>query len=284
MKRHTAVKSNDSKTTALFKLLQDDNPRIAALAMEQFLKREQLLDSLIAEYQDTSDKRLRQRLHQLSSILVQRRARRQFVSNVQEQSYSLWHGICRLNQLYDADCSQKKIARMTTEICNESDQFLSSATRLASFMKEADFSVPSRLLMDIDFYLIDSVLEFRIGSSALLCALAQHVGWRLGRWSSSVVLYEGSYCLVDSQNLLIDPSHNWKVEKLDKTDRFHPCSRQDVWIGILSQMFLVALTEGNLPDCHHLGRLMTELNGDQMDCFPYPLGKRRDADEERRTD
>lgn len=273
------MNSNDSKTTALLTLLQDENPRIAALAMEQFLKREQVLDTLIAEYQDTADKRLRQRLHQLSSILTQRRARREFVSNVQDQSYSLWQGVCRLNQIYDSECSQKKIARMTTDICNESDQFLTNAPRLASFMKESDFSVPSRLLMDIDFYLIDSVLEFRIGSSALLCALAQHIGWRLGKWSSSVVLYQGSYCLVDSQNLLVDPLNNWQVENLEETDRFHPCSRQDVWLGILSQMFLVALTEGNLPDSYHLGRLMTALNGDRMDCFPYPLGK-RGGDEE----
>jgi len=266
------VNSQNLKIKSLLNLLQDDNPRIASLAMEQFLKREQTLETTLAHYQETDNPRLRQRLHQLGSILMQRRMQREFVAAVQNQSISLWRGICRLNQIYDPSCSYRRISNMVNDLRNELDRNLSKATRVAAFMKDTEFRVVTPSLFDIDAYLIESVLELRLGNSALLGALAQYLGWHWGNWSSTFILYEGRYCLIDSENLVVDPSRGWRIRKLDHAEKIHPCSRQDVWLGILSQMLVVALSEGSLRESHQIGRLLCELNNDSLSSLPYPLG------------
>ena len=266
------MKTEDTKTTALINLLQDDNQRIASMAMEQLLKHETMLDETIAEYQESEDPRLRQRLHQLSSILARRRYQRDLVAALRDKSITLWQGICRLNQLYDPNCSQSQITDMVNSLAEESDRALSNSSRLASFMKEADFTVPLHIPLDIDVYLIESVLDFRMGSSAVLCALAQNLAWMNGNLSTNIVLYEARFCLTDNSHHLIDPAAWWRVSKLEDTKDIHPCSRQDVWLGILSQMFLIAVTDGNLYDTHYLSKLLTELNGDPLSSLPHPLG------------
>ena len=275
------MKTENTKTTALINLLQDDNQRIASMAMEQLLKHEKLLDEVIAKHQESENPRLRQRVHQLSTILARRRYQRDLVAALRDKSITLWQGICRLNQQYDPNCSQDQINDMVTSLAEESDNALSKASRLASFMKETEFTVPLHIPLDIDVYLIESVLEFRMGSSALLCALAQNLAWRNGNLATNIVLYEARFCLTDDNHHLIDPAAWWRVSKLEDTKDIHPCNRQDVWLGILSQMFLIAVTDGNLHDTHYLSNLLTELNGDPISVLPHPLGDKKSTPQDR---
>lgn len=267
--------SKDPKINALLSLLQDDNPKVAALAMEQFLKLDTIAEETIAENQDAPDPHLRQRIHQMTSIQGRRRLRRDFLHKVEVSGMSIWEGLRRINRIYDPRCNLEKISRQKRALRREAEGGLSTAGRVAAFMREQDFTVPDETILEVDLYLVESVLEFRFGSSIILCALARQLGRSCGSWESTISLYEGRFCLVDKQNMVMDPAKGWEITRLSPARNLHPCSRQDVWMGVLSQLFLIGLVEGSLRDLHLFGDLLTALSGDDLDSLPYPMGDRQ---------
>ena len=262
----------DPKINALLSLLQDDNPKVASLAMEQFLKLDQVADETIATYQDCHDPQLRQRIHQMSSIRGRRRARKEFLHGVEESCMSVWDGLRRINRLYDPQCDVDMLSRKIRELRRDAGGNLGNTAQVASYMREQGFAVPQEAMLEVDLYLTDSVLESMYGSSVLLCALAQHLGRHCGGWESTISLYEGRFCLVDAGNVALEPIGGWRITKLEPSRNLHPCSRQDVWMAVLTQLFLVALVEGDLRDLYFFGDLLTALNGDDVEVLPYPLG------------
>ena len=99
----------EERVTALLTLLQDEDLKIASLAMEQFLKLGRVTDETIAEHQESQDPCLRHRIHQLSSILARRRERLAFIEAAGRENASPWEGILRINRLYDPRCELKTV-------------------------------------------------------------------------------------------------------------------------------------------------------------------------------
>ncbi|MBT3375617.1 MAG: hypothetical protein HN742_12005 [Lentisphaerae bacterium] len=266
------MKSTEPRhVSALLTLLQDEDVKIASLAMEEFLKLGQAMEETIAEHQESQDPTLRQRIHQLSSILVRRRARMQFIEAMSQEQISLWDGACQINALYDPKSNTAVIAKLMGEVNKTLRSEPVTTPRVAALMREQEFVVPDQDVLDVDLYLIQRVLETRYGSPALLCLLAQHAAAGMD-WMFTIVLHGGRFCLIDRNNLLLDPTEGWHISKLKAADRIHPCARRDVLLGILSQLFLVALVNGQLRDLYHFGDLLTALNRTGLDVLPYPLG------------
>lgn len=260
-----------TRLSALLVLLQDENPRIASLAMEQLLQSRTVAERTIAEHQEAQDPQLRHRIHQLSSILSRRRERLAFTQALTREELSLWQGVIQINAVYDPSTNVSSIRATVDEIKAGLSGEGIATPQVASLMREKGFGVPSADILDQDLYLIERVLESRYGSAPVLCALAQHMADG-SQWPSTVVLHEGRFCLIDRGELLLDPSEGWHISKLKASDRIHPCSRRDVLLGLLTQLFLVALIEGHLRDLHHVGSLLTGLNDSDLDGLPYPLG------------
>ncbi len=258
--------------SALMNLLQDENPKVVSLVMEHLLKLGPATERLIAEYQESSDPALRARVHQLGIILARRRVRREFIASVRDERVSLWEGLVRINALYDLQCDPSAIEERVWDLVSKIGRETPTAARVAAFMRDQEFAVPSEDTLDVDLYLLERVLDTCFGSPAVLCALAREIGRRIG-WFSTIVLSEGQFCLVDRNNLLVDPTEEWHVRHLREDENFHSCARKHVWLGVLSQMFLVSLVEGNLRDLHHFGDLLTALNGVGFEILPYPLGE-----------
>ena len=262
---------NDTKISALLELLQDDDPKVASLAMEQFLKLGELAEETIALHQESQDPHLRHRIHQLGTILLHRRTRRQFIDAVHSEGMSLWEGVCRINELYDPRLNRARLDVAVSELLETLGRGEPGAARLAAFMRAEEFTVPTDDMLRVELYLAEDVLANTSGSPALLCALTHHLGQASG-WNATLVLHEGRYCLIDDNQLLVDPTAGWQVAKLQSAAKIHPCSCKDLWIGVLSQLFLVALVDGDLRDLHHFGDLLVTLNGNAFDSLPYPLG------------
>ncbi|MCK5803004.1 MAG: hypothetical protein KAI66_09240 [Lentisphaeria bacterium] len=259
------------RISALLTLLQDEDTAIAALAMEEFLRLGGAADETIAEHQEANDPQLRRRIHQLSGIVSRRRERDKFVKAVTEQNGSLWEYVVEMNCLYDSGCNRS----LQEQECNAISDALSGkpvgASSIASTMRERDYTVPTEDIIDVDLFLVAQVTESRYGSAPLLCALAQEAGDRQG-WESTIVLHGGRFCLFDREHLLLDPTQGWHLAKLGTEERIHPCSRKDVVLAVLCQLFLASLIEGHLRELHHFGTLLTTLNGDSLDTLPFPLG------------
>lgn len=264
------MKTTDKEFYALMSLLQDDDPKVVSLAMEQFLKLSDLRET-IAEYQEDGNTRVRKRMHQLSSILSRREARNQFIHAVQSNTPSLWQGLCKINSLYDPQASLKKINTQVRDLARQLPDDTVETRHLSAFMKKHEFMVPEEDILDGELYMMDSVLETKYGSSPSLCVLAFRLGELCG-WASQTVLFEGRLCLMAEEGNLLDPAHRWNVRELDKKDKVHACSRRDVWFMVLSQLLLIALVDGQLRDLYHYGDLLTALNESSVNELPFPLG------------
>jgi hypothetical protein len=271
------VNRHQTTIRALLSLLQDDDEKIASLAMEQFLKLDRAVDETIAEHQESQDPRLRNRIHQLSSILARRRARREFIHSVADEGISLWDGVVQINALYDPQCDLRKVREAVQRLSERLGVGTPNAPRLAALMRDEEFTVPDEDGLDIELFLAERVLETKYGSSPVLCALAQRLG-ELRDWESTIVLYDGRFCLMDRHQLLMDPAEGWHIAKMEAADRVHPCARKNVWLGILTQCFLVSLVDGQLRDLYHFGDLLTTLNGTDVGSLPYPLGQEAGAE------
>jgi hypothetical protein len=183
----------------------------------------------------------------------------------------IWEGIVQINALYDLRCSQERIGAEITRLADQLGVFPVSTARLAALMRGEEFVVPEEDTLDISLYLVERVLEGKFGSAVLLCALASRIGELMG-YPTTVVLHDGRFCLLDADHLLVDPSEDWHISKLKARDRVHPCGKRHVWLGVLTQMFLVSLGEGHLRDLHHLGAILTELSDLDLARLPWPLG------------
>lgn len=259
--------------TALLTLVQDDDLKVASLAMEQFLNLGPQAEPIIAELQESNDPQVRQRMHQLSGILARRRARTTFLDDVEKERISLWEGVLALNRLYDPQCQSARVTEYVQTLAAKMGPEPPTAPRIAELMREEEFAVPDEDLLDVDLYLMERVIETKYGSPALLCCLAHQIGVE-ANWRSNIVLYEGKFCLIDRKFVLLDPTEGWHISMFRNEDKIHPCSRKDLWLGILSQLFLVALVEGQLRELYHFGDLLSALNHATTDeALPFPLGK-----------
>ncbi len=267
------MRDSESHLRALLNLIQDDNLKVASLAMEEFLKQNsEQTEKMLAEHQEAADPRMRGRIHQLSSISNRRRQRIDFIRRVRSQDMGLWEGMCRINSLYDARASLRHVSKRIRGLRSEMlDSSPAGLPKIASIMREHDFTVPEGGDTDIELYLVESVLASSHGSDIILASLAQHIAEEAG-WRGSIALHEGRFILVDNQCRLLDPAAGWQVSGSEK-EMLHPCSSQDLWLAVLTRLFSIALTEGHLRDIHHFGSLLAALNGGDISALPSPLGK-----------
>lgn len=264
----------ERQLSALVTLLQDDNPQIASLAMEHLLSLGPVADETIAEYQESHDPQLRQRVHQLSSILARRRSRDAFIAALGQENLSLWDGIVQIHSLYEPIPPRETLEARVDEVAADLQSGETMTHQIADLMREKEFTVPSDDILDVDLFLVNRVLETRYGHAALLCVLAKRIASDAG-WNATICLHGGRFCLIDRDHILLKPSEGWQYGKIGTEERIHPCSRKDVLMAILAQLFMVALIDGQLKDLHHFGTILTALNDQPLAALPYPLGTKR---------
>jgi hypothetical protein len=260
---------------AILTLLQDDDDCVASLAMEHLLSSgESELRDTVAEYQEATNPLLRHRIHQLSSILSRRQGQTELIREIKNNSLASWETACQLNRLYGGrHYSQPMVDEEVSRLldgCKEAN--IRTVSGLAGFLRDQRFSVADKDdMFDIRLHMIQEVLLDRWGSEVVLCVLMQHLGTRLG-WNSAIVVYHGTFCLIDSQRQLVEPLERWRLVKLDEKEAVHACSRRDVFLAMLSQLFMASTVEGSLRDLYQFGSQLSLLREAAWDDLPYPLG------------
>jgi hypothetical protein len=266
--------SGSRQLSALLTLLQDENQQIASLAMEHLLSLGQVADETIAEHQESHDPQLRQRVHQLGAILSRRRARESFIAALGQENLSLWDGIVQIHSLYESIPPRESLEARVDELAADLQPGETMTHQIADLMREREFTVPSDDILDVDLFLVDRVLETRYGHAAILCVLAKRLAEGAG-WNATICLHGGRFCLIDRDHILLKPAEGWQYGKIGTEERIHPCSRKDVLMAILAQLFMVALIDGQLKDLHHFGTILTALNAGTLEALPFPLGSTR---------
>jgi hypothetical protein len=269
--KQTVIKGNDSEINALINLLEDEDLHVSNLAMERLLKLEDVqLEKLISEFQESPIIAVRNRIHQLTSILNIRRARTEFIANVQEGNITLWDGIKQINYLFSPQSNISQVDRIMDEL-REKLKSDPTTMRVAMFMRNESFTFTGEDIFGSDLYLIEDVLIQRVGAPILLSVIAQQLGEGCG-WHASIVLYKGKHCLIDDKHNLIEPFEGWRISRLTRNDKLHPCSNKDIWMTILSQLFLASMLEGRLQGINRVGYILAKLCGGSIQELPFPLG------------
>jgi len=269
------VNNKNKKVNALLNLLEDDNQRVVSLAMEQLLNIGSERDAIIAEYQEATNPSLRKRIHQLSSIINRRQKQKEFIHAIQHEKIPAWQGVIQLNQLYDKTCNKPFIEISTNKLAKKikKQSKTITITNIATIMRSEEFSVPTEDNLNTELYLMDKILSSRYSSSICLCVLTRQIS-SLCNTDLVTVLYNGHYCLIDEHNLLLDPSAGWRISKLNNSENLHPCTDKDILLGILSQLFLSAVLDGQIQEIYYFSNLLSSLNNSTTATLPFPIGNK----------
>ncbi len=263
------MKNRSEKITALLNLLEDEDSHVSTLAMEQLLQ-ENTAEDLIKEFQEANNPLLRNRIHQLGNVLNLRRRRIRFIRDAKFSRMSLLEGLMQINYQFNPRMSAEAVKRAFRRLQNKVPQTVSTV-RMATFMREHSFSYTGEDTLGSDLFLIEDVLAQRVGSPVLLSVITKCLGQTAG-WKASIVLYKGKHSLLDINSNLVEPSEDWKVTHLPPEDRLEACADNDIWLTVMSQLFLAAMLEGRLQAIHRVGSILAGFCGGTLNNLPYPLG------------
>ncbi len=254
---------------ALINLLEDEDTQVSTLAMEQLLHHQEA-EHLVAEFQEAANPVLRSRIHQLSNILNLRRMRSDLIQQVERGAMSVWDGLVQINYQYNPRMNPVTITEMLEDLLTRLPQDLNTV-RLTSFLRSEGFTYTGEDILGADLYLVEDMLVQRMGAPILLSVLARYLGRQRG-WNATMVLFKGKHCLLDARGHLVEPAESWRITRLPRHDHLHPCGNQEVWLTVLSQLFLSAMMEGRLQAIQRVGSILTTLCGGEFQRLPFPLG------------
>ena len=256
---------------ALIKLIQDDDPQIVAMSMEKLLTMDEFVNVKLPELQESSNPKLRLRMHQFASILNRRKKMSDFLDRVKDNKLDSWIDLVFLNKIFDHEVTTASAAGNFEHLCSKVKTKEMNAFELSAFMKENNFSTPSEDILDPSLFLINEVIICGLGNSLLLASIASLVAAKFNA-RFSIVLHKGRHCLVDENRMFIDPQNNWSVNQLPADSRVYPCSNKSILLTIISQLYLSALMEGHLRVIYQLSKMMAALSDSKISDFPYPVG------------
>ncbi len=266
------VEQKNKKIDALINLLEDEDTQVSTEAMQQLLTFDSNVDEVVAEFQESQSPVLRNRIHQMGNVLKLRRNRNTFIENVVNLSIGLWYGVLEINHHYNPtmiiDFSNKILTDIAVKLSDEI-----TLIDLAEFMRDEEFVYASEDMLGVDLYLIEDVLIQRIGAPVMLSIIAYELAQRR-KLNAHIVIYNGKHCLLDADNNLIEPAENWNVTRLTSDKKVHFCGKKDIWLTVLSQLFLASLLEGRLLTIYRSGFLLSKLCGGELNQLPHPLGSK----------
>jgi len=265
----------DQSSEALVKLLFDENPAVAVQAMDQLLKNDLALKEILSIYQDSTDELVRKRIHQVSSVLSRRNKKKDFITSVKSGEGPIISQLIQLSSLSNPQLSESGIrvefSKLVKKLSLMTKDRPMTTELMVDFMRSEHFFVPETALMESRLYMLDMVLQVKLGSAVLLACLAFALG-TIFHWQVKFVIYRGEFCLLDNQLQLINPNLSWKVTKLDDLRGCLPCHPNKLVYNLVSILFLIAIQDGEIKLIQLYGALLTELYDVEFEDLPYPVG------------
>lgn len=264
--------STMSEIDALLKLLDDDDPQVTALVMENLLQRKNQLKSKLAELQESNNPKLRERIHQIESIITRKQRLQTFLNNLNKGKVSLWQDLIYINKLVDSALSKNDVQKQFKNLTDKVDTAELTCLDLCEFMREQGFMVPEEDVLDPDLYLIDAVLTCGLGSPLMSAIIAQKIAKEF-HLELSIVLCKGKHFLLDPEDNLISPQNGWTFKKLKKGSKIYPCTQKDCIESMIAFLYLSAVTEGQLKLIYTFSKIIAILSNTTLEKLPYPIGK-----------
>ncbi|MDD7985345.1 hypothetical protein PQO01_10310 [Lentisphaera marina] len=264
-----------SEKEALLKLLEDEDQKIATIAISKLLQYGPEIFPALRELQESANPLIRQRVHQIEAILEKKICLKDFIKRIENDEILIWEDLIFLNSIYYPELRRSDLQSSMEEAYKNLSSGEFNTAKLCNYMKDKSYYVPKNDILDSGINLISSVLINGEGSPLMLCIIAQLLGRRF-HWPFQIVLHKGHHCLIDNHKMLIEPAHNWKCTLIDEKIKAHPCSEKGLILTVIANLYLSALVEGQLKILHTLSTLMSKISNTELADFPYPIGKHND--------
>ena len=261
----------DDRIKSLVSLLDDENQQSASFAMAELLAYEGELESVLREFQESDNVRLRRRIHQLESILSLRKRRTNLSTQLLMPNEELFKGLIDLHvQWYDNDSRSNIIPFWRALVENSKRHQIDSLEKLAYFMQKYGFRTSERGEIIADYFCIGIVMEELIGSSLNICAIAQKMAsmWNM---NISIVQVAEEFCLMDGDGNILSPSRGWVI--LDRIEIPEPraCSTTMLLKYNLSMLFLCAVSSDSFRYINTIGHVLGRVCGESnLSHLPHP--------------
>ncbi len=257
----------------LFKLLDDENPQSASLAMAELLSIEgKEVEVVLRKMQETENPRLRKRIHQLQSIMSIRKRRKLMAGSFMDKGIDLFEGLLQIHLLWYDNDSEEGMTSLWNQLLEESSKSsLNTIEKLGKYMLDKGFSCSSRDDIDADFYCIGIVLEEMTGADFILCSIGKLIAQKAGL-DLKIIHVNGSYVLIDRHGQILFPA-NWDCSQKLGSGVVREWDNHMIFKLTSSLILVHALTTDSFRYIHTIGSFLSRSSGiENADFLPYPYG------------
>jgi hypothetical protein len=252
----------EKKVSALITLLEDDNNDVAIAAMKELLTLdEKCLLSIMRELQESSDAKLRKRVHQLQSIIKIRDNRAMLSIRLKSDNASLEKGMPEIHLLwYDRDSKEFLKTQFQDFLAKAKLNKLDSIDKIAVYMKECNFTVSKNSELEPDSFCIGAILDTKVGSDVMLCALSELVADDNSDAKYQIICKNKSFLLTDTEGNYLDPV-TWEVETIDNLNTFKKLENYNsgmILRFVVYQLLLCAMCMGSYRYVYTIGKCISE--------------------------
>jgi len=278
----------NKRINSLITLLKDDNNTIAITAMHELLQygtNSKDMNNILSELQETKEVGLRKKVHQIQAIQRSRYRRRVLSKRLTNKKASLLQGLADLNVIWYDEFGANEISNTWRELIHKAaKEKIRSAKKIASFMKNASFSICTENFQDADLFCLGAAIEDKVGADIILASIALEIGRSCGLFGSIVHLKKGFGVLFstkqsdpNSQNYygeIIIPIQDWEVVKPETELPFEIWSNNKVLKYVAAMLFSNAIYSEAPRYIQILASCLSghKENDDLSNILPFPFG------------
>jgi hypothetical protein len=260
----------------LLSLLDDENEQSASLAMAELLARDtRTLEPVLRKLQESSNPRLRRRIHQLQSTMILRKRRRTLSRNLSEKKIGMLEGLIQIHLLWYDNDAYDTLKKQWEDLIKESEKYHpKTLEQIAYFMRKKGFTCTNRDELESEYFCLGNVLDEHTGADFMLCAvacmLAAHWGLRVFITQSA----ETDFILVDRIGNILIPVNDWNyIPYQNKDYAFELWNTQMLLRYAATLLFTCAASSDSFRYVYTIGSCLSGNSADNLDFLPYPYGK-----------
>ena len=279
---------SDQKLESLISLLKDEDNNIATIAMSKILEYNndsKEMNSLMAELQESSDPKIRKKIHQIQAIQRVRKRRKSLSKKFNERSSDLLQGLADLNIIWYDEYTNPDISKLWNQLIIDAIKYTPQTPKdLAEFFKKQNYSISPSSVQDSDAYCLLAVLEDRIGADIMLAAILLELSKVFGIFGSIVHSEYHGFGVIFSNTKsnnthqyfgkIVFPASNWKTFKPENVLPIKIWTNSKVLKYITSMLFVCAIASDETRYIQILGTCLTnrKTTDSLSDILLYPLG------------
>ncbi len=266
-----------NKLNSLFSLLDDSNIEVVQEAMAELLKHEAEINEYLARHQESSNPKLRKRIHQLQAIMIMRQRRESFAKLLSSNDLNLIDGLIAVHlQWYDND-SEHFLLELWERFFKASERFApKNISEIAYFMRKCGFETASTDELQADSFCLGPVLDDLVGADFILCALASQLAEKWGL-ELEIIRVMNQFLLIDKTGKALSPANSWQLVSDVDSQKCEFWSKKQILELASTMLFTFAVGSNSFRYVHTIGHSLAKVLGEEkLDFLPYPYGPKKE--------